>query len=160
MDSDATQSVAEELKATGSGDGGEHRQLTHRELAMRPEERTARATEDLAKAVRRTPSSLESFALSIGSTAAAIVLAGVVLIVIADAVNLVEPIDAWPLITLGVAIAAVAAVLFVAGLKQRAGALLRDAAAPWTSEQRFEAMEMQLGEIHKELRDSNRGGQS
>jgi hypothetical protein len=117
-----------------------------------PVERTARATEDLANAARRTPSSLENFALSIASTAFAIVLAGVVLIVIADAVDLIDPINVWPLISLAVFIAAVAAVTLIAGWRQRAGGLLRDAAAPWAAERRLTTIEAKIDALLAESR--------
>jgi hypothetical protein len=125
-----------------------------------PVERTAQATEDLADAVRRAPSSLETFALSIASTAFAIVLAGVVLIVIADAVDLIEPINVWPLISLALVIAAVAAVTLVAGWRQRVSGLLREARAPWATERRLDTIEAKIDHLRTELQTLPSGEQS
>ena len=96
------------------------------ERVARSAERTAEAATVAAQAAgtaadvaqRRTPSQLETFAISVASTASAIVLAGVVLIVIADAVNLVDSIDVWPLVALALAIVAIAAVSGTAGWRR------------------------------------------
>ncbi len=81
---------------------------------------TATAANATAQAAQRTPNGLETFAISVASSACAIVLAGVVLIVVADAVDLVDPINIWPLATLAVAIVAIAALSLTAGRRRRA----------------------------------------
>jgi UDP-N-acetylmuramyl pentapeptide phosphotransferase/UDP-N-acetylglucosamine-1-phosphate transferase len=117
--------------------------MSHRELAMRVEqtERLALAAAEQAGAAQRTPSPLQSFAISIGATACAIVLAGVVLMVIADVVNLIDPIDLWPLVSLGIAIVAIAVVSLVAGRDRGLDDVVRTIAAPWESERRLNTLE-------------------
>jgi hypothetical protein len=75
------------------------------------------------------------------------VLGGVVLILVADAVGLVDGVDVWPLVTLAVVLAAVASVALVLGYRSRAEDLLRTVAAPWFADNRFDRMEAKLDEL-------------
>jgi hypothetical protein len=106
------------------------------------ETRLAQATEIQAV---RTPTPLESAALSAGSIATGIVLAGVVLIVIADAVNLVHGVNIWPLITIAVALAGAGGVtLALTQLSRRRAEDLLSFVAPWTMSSRLERIESKL----------------
>ena len=106
----------------------------------------------------RAPTAPESFALSVASTALAIILAGVVLILIADAVDLSPAINRWPLVTLGVVIVAVAAVSLTAGQRSRAENLARDLTAPWASAGRLEALEQKVEALLAEEQVRPEGG--
>jgi hypothetical protein len=127
---------------------GPEPELTHRQLAFQRDqtERLVRATEQQVAFASRTPSELERVALSIASSALAIVLAGVVLIIIADSIDLIRPINRWPLVTLGVCIVAVAAIIWAVGQRGR-DHLWRDLTAPWTSGQRLEDLERKIGAL-------------
>jgi hypothetical protein len=126
-----------------------------RELAVRVEqgERLALAAAEQARAVQRIPSPLQSFAISIGGTACAIVLGGVVLMVIADVVNLIDPINLWPLVSLGIAIVAIAVVSLAAGRDRRLEDVVRSVTAPWESERRFTALEEKVDLLLKRVPD-------
>ncbi|HEY1515038.1 MAG TPA: hypothetical protein VGF91_01385 [Solirubrobacteraceae bacterium] len=122
---------------------------SHRELAYgSPQERLAAITaESQLSVAARTPTPVESFGLSIASTASAIVLGGVVLIVVADAVHLVHGVNIWPLVTLAVALGAIALVAIVLGSRVRAHELLKTATTPWTSSARLEQIDAKLDEL-------------
>jgi hypothetical protein len=111
---------------------------------VRAAEAQTAATRAQTAVAQRTPTPLESFAWSVASTAVAIVLAGVVLILIADAVNLIPEIDRWPLVTLIVVLIAVAVLAASAGWRHRLEMSARDLSALWTAATKLEALETGL----------------
>lgn len=131
--------------------GAELVRPSRRALAYGPvDERLVEATERQAEAAARTPTALETFALSTASSATALVLGGSVLIVVAEIMGLVDGVDVWPLITFAVVLAAAAGLAFAGGSRQRAESLARAAkaaGAPWAVDRRLERVEEKLDEL-------------
>jgi VIT1/CCC1 family predicted Fe2+/Mn2+ transporter len=123
----------------------QERQLSYG-TAEEQEERRTQAAEVQAA---RTPTPVESAALSAASIAVALVLSGAILLLLADAVDLVRYVIVWPLvITVLSLIAAIAVGVSYGRLSRRqADELLRAISSPWTVNPRLERVEEKLDRI-------------
>lgn len=122
-------------------------------MRVEQSERLAMAAAEHAQAAR-APSPWQNFAISVVSTACAIVLGGVVLMVVADVVNLVEPIDLWPLVSLGIVIVAIAGVSLAVGRDRGVDDVVRTLTAPWETERRFDALEQKVDVLLDRVQDA------
>jgi hypothetical protein len=146
---------------TGTGNnadalGGDLSAITHRMVALQAQqvalqqqqaENVARITDRQVDVALRTPSPLESFAVSIGSSALGVMLGGVLLIIIADAIDLIPRINWWPLVTLSLAIVAVAAISLTGGRRHRVERLLGTSDSSSVVERKVDSLAQQVAAL-------------